>query len=590
MFENLKLRWFFVLSALLFGIYFSWPSYRYYTSNNDIDTAELDNLKDDAINLGLDLKGGLHIVLELDEKKFLEKLSKTKLSKNSKEDYATLINEAYELSQKNNTSILSEFKNIAQNQNIKLNKFLSNLSKSSDNNEVINEINNQKSYAMASILEIMRSRIEEHDQYGLGEPSIQKLGDNRLVVELAGISDVSRAKAYIQRTADFELVLVRNYNQLVSTINKIDEYILKNNLDFPSLDSLIFSYGGKGLYIDEHQYINTMRLLNSKDIKSLFDNQSRVAWANEPIALGMSPDLNQEEIKIRQLYLVSSNPAVTSGMIKTPKAVISDIGSTNAGQWVVNLDMTKDGRRKWSKFTGGNINRQVAIMLDGKVFMAPYIRDKITTGSTQISGFENMQEAKDIASVLKAGELPAPIKIIQTNYIGPSLGHDSIMSGANSMFVGIILVLFFMVIYYRGSGLIANTALILNLLIVFGVLVSMNAVLTLPGIAGLLLTVGMTVDANVIIFERIREEINLGKMPYGAIRSGYNRAFETILDANITTLLTAFVLSFIGSGPIKGFATTLSVGIICSMFTAIFVTKTIFLTLAHFKQFKKISI
>ena len=170
------------------------------------------------------------------------------------------------------------------------------------------------------------------------------------------------------------------------------------------------------------------------------------------------------------------------------------------------------------------------------------------------------------------------------------MGHDSIMSGAKAMFIGIVLVLFFMLIYYRGSGIIANIALLLNLLIVFGVLVSMNAVLTLPGIAGLLLTVGMTVDANVIIFERIREEMALGKMLSGAIRSGYNRAFETILDANITTLLTAFVLSFIGSGPIKGFATTLSVGIICSMFTAIFVTKTIFLTLAQFKKFKKISI
>ena len=589
MFENLKLRWFFVLSALVFGIYFSLPSYRYYTSNYEINSKEFQDLQDKAINLGLDLKGGLHIVLELDEKIFLEKLSRSKLSKNSKKDFELLVSESYLLSQTNNTSIIDEFKNLAENKKLKLNKYLSNLSKSSDNNEVINEIYNQKSYAMNSILDIMRSRIEEHDQYGLGEPSIQKMGDNRLVVELAGISDVSRAKAYIQRTADFELVLVKKHNQLINTLDKIDDYIKDNSIDFPSMDSLIFSYGNNGFYIDEKQYLTTMKFFNLEEIQNLLDNQSKIAWSNAPIEIGSSLE-SQNPIQIRQIYLVSSKPAITSGMIKTPKAVISDIGSTNAGQWVVNLDMNKDGRKKWSKFTGGNINRQVAIMLDGKIFMAPYIRDKITTGSTQISGFENMEEAKDIASVLKAGELPAPIKIIQTNYVGPSLGHDSIMSGATSMFVGIMFVLFFMLLYYNGSGVIANIALLLNLLIVFGVLVSMNAVLTLPGIAGLLLTVGMTVDANVIIFERIREELNVGKMPLSAIRSGYNRAFETILDANITTLLTAFVLSFIGSGPIKGFATTLSVGIICSMFTAIFVTKTIFLTLANFKKFEKLSI
>ena len=222
--------------------------------------------------------------------------------------------------------------------------------------------------------------------------------------------------------------------------------------------------------------------------------------------------------------------------------------------------------------------------------MAPYIRDKISSGSTQISGFANMQEAKDIASVLQAGELPAPIDIIQTNFVGPSLGDDSIAAGGKSMIMGLAFILFFMIVYYRGAGVIANIALILNLIFVFAVLISMNAVLTLPGIAGLLLTVGMTVDANVIIFERIREELNIGSSPYASVNNGYNRAFETILDANITTLLTAFVLSFIGSGPIKGFATTLSVGIICSMFTAIFVTRTFYLTSFSIGKIKKISI
>ena len=277
-------------------------------------------------------------------------------------------------------------------------------------------------------------------------------------------------------------------------------------------------------------------------------------------------------------------------MIQTPKAVVSEMGTDNAGQWVVNLDMTKEGRQKWSRFTGKNINRQVAIILDGKVFMAPFIRDKISSGATQISGFADMQEAKDIASVLKAGELPAPINIIQTNYIGPSLGQDSINNGSFSMVVGLALVLLFMLIYYKSSGIISNIALIINIIIIFAVLYTMNAVLTLPGIAGLLLTVGMSVDANVIIFERIKEEIKLGNNLYASINNGYKKAFITILDANVTTLLTAFILSFIGSGPIKGFATTLSVGIFCSMFTAVFLTKTIFLTLIKNKKFNNLSI
>ena len=238
-------------------------------------------------------------------------------------------------------------------------------------------------------------------------------------------------------------------------------------------------------------------------------------------------------------------------MIQTPKAAVSEMGSNNAGQWIVNLDMTKEGRKKWSKFTGANINRQVAIILDGKVFMAPFIRDKISSGGTQISGFADMQEAKDIASVLKAGELPAPIKIIQTNYIGPSLGQDSINSGSFSMIIGLTFVLIFMLLYYKASGMIANIALVINIIIIFAVLYTMNAVLTLPGIAGLLLTVGMSVDANVIIFERIKEELKSGKTIYAAINNGYKKAFVTILDANITTLLTAFILSFIGSGPVS---------------------------------------
>ena len=441
---------------------------------------------------------------------------------------------------------------------------------------------------MQSILDVMRNRIEDHDQYGLGEPSIQKLGDNRLVVELAGVSDISKAKNYIQRTADFELSLVKNQNQLTDIIIKIQDYIDSNMDDRLALDSLMIPDSGSEGYLVNAQDVNAIQnLLKLEKIKDLIKSNSKIVWDSKSFTFY---NQKNELIEYQKLYLVSSNPAISGGMIQTPKAVVADMGNNNAGQWVVNLDMNKEGRKKWSKFTGANINRQVAIILDDVVFMAPFIRDKISSGSTQISGFESMEEAKDIASVLKAGELPAPISIVQTNYVGPSLGQDSIADGGKSMIIGLFLVLIFMLLYYRGSGLIANLAVVCNILIVFAVLYTMNAVLTLPGIAGLLLTIGMSVDANVIIFERIREEINTKTPNYAAIKNGYNKAFITILDANVTTLLTAFILSFLGSGPIVGFATTLSVGILCSMFTAIFFTKTIFLTLFKINKIKNLSI
>ncbi len=317
--------------------------------------------------------------------------------------------------------------------------------------------------------------------------------------------------------------------------------------------------------------------------KSILGDKYDILWSNEAF---MGP----EGQLMRELSLVRSKPAISSGQIKESRALISEFGNDDAGNWIVNLDMTTEGKVKWSRFTGNNIGRRVAIILDNVIYMAPTIQAKISSGGTRITGFKDKQEAQDIASVLKAGELPAPINVVQINYIGPSLGQDSITSGTLSMMIGLLLVFIFMVFYYNLSGLVATCALLINMLLVFAILITMDAVLTLPGIAGLLLTIGMTVDANIIIFERIREELLISKSIQSAVHTGYNRAFLTILDANITTLITACVLSFIGSGPIKGFATTLSIGILCSMFTAIFVTKTIFLTFIDYFKIKKLSI
>ena len=581
MLNNLKIRWLIIMSILIGSFYFIYPSIDYFIFDNN-------SKQDKSLNLGLDLKGGLNIILELDDFLFLERLAKKNLSKQSKKELDTILNNAKQNSLKNNSLFLKEVDNYSKSNNIKLNKYFSNLSKSSDNYQVMQEIQKQHEYAMQSILDVMRNRIEDHDQYGVGEPSIQKLGDNRLVVELAGISDIAKAKQYIQRTADFELSLVKTQGQLSEVIQKINNYINNNMNGIIDLDSLMIPDSGSEGFLVSGQNINQIKgILQSTEILDLVKSNSKIVWDSKPLSYNTQ---SNDYIEFYRLYLVASNPAISGGMIQTPKAVVADMGNNNAGQWVVNLDMNKEGRKKWSKFTAAHINRQVAIILDDLVFMAPFIRDKISSGSTQISGFESMQEAKDIASVLKAGELPAPISIVQTNYVGPSLGEDSINDGANSMIIGLMLVLIFMILYYKGSGIIANLAVVCNIIIVFAVLYTMNAVLTLPGIAGLLLTIGMSVDANVIIFERIREEINSKTPNYAAIKNGYNKAFVTILDANITTLLTAFILSFLGSGPIVGFATTLSVGILCSMFTAIFFTKTIFLTLFKLNQIENLSI
>ena len=290
-----------------------------------------------------------------------------------------------------------------------------------------------------------------------------------------------------------------------------------------------------------------------------------------------------------RLYYLESLPELTGGVVEKAKANLGSLGGGNAGLPVVSLDMNSEGAKTWSRVTGANIGQRIAIVLDNKVHMAPNIREKIPGGRTQIEGFADINEAKDIAIILRAGALPAPVDIVEERTVGPSLGADSISSGQKSILIGLGIVFIFMLIYYKASGGIANFALIWNIILILAVLASLGATLTLPGIAGLILTVGMCIDSNVIIFERIREELRKGKTPKSAIEAGYNRAITTIIDANLTTVIASLVLYQFGTGPIKGFATVLFWGILISMFTAVYVTRTIFYTITK-KSIKTISI
>ena len=290
------------------------------------------------------------------------------------------------------------------------------------------------------------------------------------------------------------------------------------------------------------------------------------------------------------IYHVNRETGLQGKYVTKAQATVGGAGTTSAGQPIVNMNMNNEGAKIFSRLTGANIGKDLAIVLDDKVYMSPTIKVKIPNGASYIEGLESIGEAKNIAIVIRAGALPAPVDVIEERTIGPSLGRDSIQTGIKVGIIGFLLVVIFMFIYYRLSGLLADMALILNIIFVMAILAMLRATLTLPGLAGLILTIGIAVDANVLIFERIREELEKGKTVRAAIESGYARAFITILDANVTTGITALILMQFGTGPVKGFATTLLLGIIASMFTAIFVTRTFYNYITDRKVLRTLSI
>ncbi len=623
MLNDLKIRLVIIILLVSSAIYFLWPTYQQYLSNNNLSETEKQILKSKAIKLGLDLQGGMYVLLELDVATLVEKLAT-----NPTDELKEIIQYSDNKSTSSNINFFNVFMNKINESDIRLSKYYSGLRQSNNSDEynndiVVNLLKTNRDNALKSAIQILRNRI---DEFGVSEPTIQKLGENRIVVELAGIEDSDRARKLIQRTASLELALVLD-DRITNVLPSIDNYFIinspKERKDESDNINLTHSDSPSENPEDILRELNSQDGSNSSELTLNFDNipepenikenpfsaylvdfvpegygvllpfiaeveelmiqiksskelprGGRFVWGNTLKELNLG---DGQYIKYKPIYYITNNPAIKGGMIRNPIARIAPPGSQNAGQWVISLDMNPQGARSWSRFTGSNIGRRVAIVLDDKVYMAPFINDKIPTGQTLISGLDDANEAQDIANVLRAGELPAPINIIEERTVGPSLGNDSIQSGQNALIIAFISVLIFILFYYKTSGVIANIALLLNVIFILSLLALLGATLTLPGIAGLILTIGISIDANVIIFERIKEELHLGKNTMSAIKSGYNRAFITILDANVTTLIAAFVLANIGSGPIKGFAITLSIGIICSMFTAIFITRTLYM-------------
>ena len=640
--KNLTPRYIIIGIILAWALVTLWPSVKYQQlSSEDIEdmreSGTLETLENKIIKQGLDLKGGIYIVLEVDLPTLV-----TTLAINKDAKFERTVNDVRNILAENpQRKFFTVFTEKISENGLRLPRYYD-VDYGAKAEDILNSIREQADDAINRVLEILQNRV---DQFGVSEPTIQKQGNRRIIVELAGIQDSERARALLQSTAQLEFFLVKSpevTNDILSQIDKVvkgdeelealaaavggeqaqteDGELAVSNDQTISISEL-FGEGGlssedaesgdTAVVVDqnifqERPFSSMLRALgnniavpekNLYAIKKIINKpevQDKLSLGNgrflfAPEAESFTTNTGLEEPLVYMYYL-EHDADLTGGVIEEANATIGGQGTSAVGQPIVLLDMNSEGARTWSRITGANIGRRIAIVLDKKVHMAPSIRTKITDGGTMIEGFANMDEAKDIAIVLRAGALPAPVKIIEERIVGPSLGADSVKAGTYSVLLGLALILVFLLVYYKLSGIIADFALIWNILLVLAVLASLGATLTLPGIAALILTVGMSVDANVIIFERIREELRKGKTPRTAIDSGYARALTTIIDANVTTLVAALVLYQFGTGPIKGFATVLFWGIMISMFTAIFVTRTIFNSFTERRGLNKLSI
>ncbi|HET6349087.1 MAG TPA: protein translocase subunit SecD [Candidatus Krumholzibacteria bacterium] len=567
----MKTRWKLVVIAVVLG-YSIWallPSIRFY-SMSDEQRAKLTNAErikyiDSAIKLGLDLQGGAHLVMEVDD---------SNMNENAKKD------------------------------------------------------------AVDRAIKIFRNRI---DQFGVAEPVIQKQGTKRIIIELPGLEDLERAERILGQTAKLEFRLVRQSDELSRTLNLLDKTLkgvtvkgtqvdstgtgaaeagtkpgetqtasttpnkgtaavdsllptlqtdTETNVPMPEASpdkpftSHLLSYVEGGVVVDEREVPIVNALLNTEQAQRAIPSNSTFLWADRANPM-------EDNTMARVLYMVEKVPTLDGSSLVNAQ---TRNDPEDPSRLNVAFTLNRQGAIKFARFTGENIGRRIAIVLDDKVRSAPAVQSKIPNGEGRITGMKSDEEANDLSIVLRAGALPAKITTVELRSIGPTLGKDSIDAGRRATLVGFILVVVFMIIYYRLSGILASIALVFNMIIILAVMATLRATLTMPGIAGLVLTIGMSVDANVLIFERIREELAKGKTVRAAIQAGFDKAFATILDSHVTTLITAFVLWQFGTGPIKGFATTLSVGLIANMFTALTCTRVVYDIITSRRHVERLSI
>ncbi|MEX5216733.1 MAG: protein translocase subunit SecD [Nitrospiraceae bacterium] len=509
-------------------------------------------LPDKGITLGLDLQGGIHLVLEVEEERAVE-IAVDRAVVSAQDLLLEKKIPAESVKRVGSSQILISFQKADLKEQVQ--KLLDDfptymeVEASGTPNSVLwalreAEIKRIKDSAINQALETIRNRI---DQFGVAEPLIQRQGLKQIVVQLPGIKDPKLAKDLIKQTALLEFKMLDDEAQ--------------RKVDLPG------------------------RIQKGKDREEALQKQfeGKISEENEILFERVTDKDGSQEYLIP--YLVKKRVMLAGDVLSDARVSIGQFNDP-----YVSITFDAKGAREFDRITGENVKKRMAIVLDNTIYSAPVIQERITGGRAQITGTFSMEEANNLAIVLRAGALPAPLKIIQDLTVGPSLGRDSIEKGIKATLVAGILVVVFMAVYYRLSGVIADFALVLNLVCLIGALAALNATLTLPGIAGIILTIGMGVDSNVLIFERIREELRQGKPVRLAIDAGYDKAFLTIVDSHVTTLITGFALFLFGTGPIKGFAVTLCLGIAINLFTALVGTKVIFDVINQRRKLEYLSI
>ena len=509
------------------SVYLLYPTVKYYTltsaERQAMDPTALINLRDKSLNLGLDLQGGIHLIMQVD---------------------TANMNQA-------------------------------------DADDAVNRA-----------MTVITNRV---DQFGLAEPLVQRQGTNRIVVELPGMEDVERAKNLIGRTAQLEFKLLKRDEEIRFVMDRIDMFLASGRtvsdstaaadttgglFDQPAAADAktkpftsLFQYQTFGdgvpsfdILVNPDNVPRATVFLNNPGVqKILSDNRAMILWG---------PEDNFRPDGMREIFVVNAANEMTGEKVKDARVVMGS--GIDAGRPEITLENTADGVRDWARISGANIGRRLGIVLDGVVHSSPRFINRIYGGTSSITGSFTQEEARDLAIVLRAGALPASVEIMEDRTVGPSLGADSIENSKNALIAGLVMVVIFMVIWYALAGVVSIFALVLNILIILAYMAYFRATLTFPGIAGIILTIGMAVDGNVLIYERIREELRAGTAVGMAIANGFKRATWTILDSNITTILTGIILYNFGTGPIRGFALTLIVGLLASMFTALVVSRVIF--------------
>jgi len=592
----------------------------------------LDRIKEGSLKLGLDLQGGMHVTLQVQIATLLQQLAT-----NKDDTFREVLQAAERRATQNDESVVNAFVEEfeARDPDARLSRYFrsdeANITRRSDNDAVQEWLQSEADEAVDRAMDIVRNRV---DRYGVSEPSIQRKGDRRVAVEMPGIDDPRRMRQLLESASQLTFHLMADPQQLSASMQRIIQLYepdttgsdttgsvlagasAQEGKDVPAEPGTSVEAGSQDdasgtslsagadtsdqgtslsgpsdsadeggpqnpllaamqplpyqqqpiagrVYASDTSTVN--ELINRDEVRRMLPNGVRLVWTANPSGTTQ----NGEEIFN---LLAIQNEIELSGETITEASVTFD-QYTNEPK--VSMTMNSEGARTWSRLTGANVGKQVAIVLDGVVYSYPNIEERISGGRTQISGLESRQEAEDIVTILRSGALPAPVDIVEERTVGPSLGEESIRAGFISVTTGLLLVALFMIFYYRTAGIIADVALLLNVILILGILAGFNATLTLPGIAGIVLTIGMAVDANVLIFDRVREEQATGKTMRAAITAGYEKALSAILDANITTFFVGVILYSFGVGPIQGFAVTLMAGILSSLFTAIIVTRII---------------